>query len=377
MKDTSPIKVTLVRSRAIDPAVNKVARSLAQCGYAIDLLVWRREGRSKQTDKGNCYNIHRFSLKAPYYKPSLLFYLPIWWLYEFLFLLRHETNIIHACDFDTLIPAVLVKVIKRTKLCYTIYDFYADILPSWTPNVLRRLVASAEKFTLRFVNTLFLVDSSRYEQVGHVSVDRVEYIYNSPENSFDTKTGLNRGPEVSIFYAGYLDKSRGLEEVIEAVSKLDNINLTVAGTGPGRDIIERNLAKLDNFRYLGQVPYKEVITSSLNADIFFAFYDPGLPSNKYASPNKLFEAMMCGKPIIVNDGTTASKIVTEEQCGLVVPYGDVEAIREAVVKLQDDADLRCKLGQNGRKAYEAHYSWEIMKGRLINAYEEMMKVVPS
>lgn len=373
MKDALPIKVALVRSPAIDPAVNKVARALAHGGYAVDLLVWSREGRGKENDEGNCYHIHRFSLKAPYYKPSLLFYYPIWWLYEFLFLLRSGANVIHACDFDTLIPAILVKVIKRTKLCYTIYDFYADILPEQVPGAIRKCAASIEKFGIRFTDILFLIDETRYEQVRGAKINRLEYIYNSPEDCFDAKTKLEHSSKISIFYAGYLDKSRGLEEMINAAGELDDIKLTIAGTGPSRDIIEHHLAKLHNLQYLGQIPYEEVIANSLNADILFAFYEPEIPSNKYASPNKLFEAMMCAKPIIVNEGTTASKIVAEEKCGLIVPYGDVEAIREAILRLRNDPELRRKLGENGRKAYENHYSWDIMRNRLINAYHELAK----
>lgn len=375
MKDASAIKVTLVRSRAIDPAPHKVARALVHGGYAVELLVWAREGGRKEGGKGDCYNVHRFSLKAPYYKRSLLFYLPIWWLYEFLFLWRHETNVIHACDLDTLIPAILVKLTKKITLCYTIYDFYADILPNQIPDTARKLVAFTEKFALRFVDALFLVDRSRYEQVRGAKINRIEYVYNSPEDCFSAKAKLEQPSMLSIFYAGYLDKSRGLEEMINAVSELDDISLTFAGTGPGRSIVERNLAKLHNLQYLGQIPHQEVIANSLNANILFAFYDPKIPSNKYASPNKLFEAMMCAKPIIVNEGTTASKIVAEEECGLTVPYGDAEAIREAILSLKNAPELRRILGENGRKAYQARYSWDIMKGRLINAYDEITKSV--
>jgi len=370
MKDASQVKITLVRSRTIDPAVNKVARTLAENGYKVTLLAWSREGGSRESSEGNGYEIHRFNLKAPYYKPSLLFYLPIWWLYEFFFLLRHETKVVHPCDFDTLVPAILVKLIKRIPLCYTIYDFYADILPAQVPGALRRLVRFAEKLALRFVDVLFLVDKSRYAQVRGARINRIEYIYNSPEDCFQPGPGSEHAAKV-VFYAGYLDKTRGLEEMINAVRGLDDIRLIIAGTGSARDIIEHNLMEMDNLQYLGQIPYGEVIANSLDADILCAFYDPAIPSNRYASPNKLFEAMMCGKPIIVNEGVTASKIVTEENCGVIVPYGDTTAIKEAILDLTSNPELYRLMGQNARKAYEARYSWAIMKSRLINAYTEI------
>ena len=67
---------------------------------------------------------------------------------------------------------------------------------------------------------------------------------------------------------------------------------------------------------------------------------------------------MCGKPIIMNSEVAASEIVLEEKCGIVVPYGDVDAIKEAINKLKNDPNLRKELGENGRKAYEKRYSWK-------------------
>jgi glycosyltransferase involved in cell wall biosynthesis len=106
--------------------------------------------------------------------------------------------------------------------------------------------------------------------------------------------------------------------------------------------------------------------------MLFRFSDPALPTkNKYASPNKLFEAMMCGKPILVSDNSSMARIVRHNKCGLVIPYGDVGAIRDAIVKLMTNPGLQEELGINGRKAYEEKYSWTIMENRLVTAYKNL------
>ena len=119
------MQVTIMRGRATDPAVHKICRSLAQDGYSVRLLVWDRQQNIANTDLLG-YTIDTFDLKAPYDKTSAVLYLPFWWMYVLYYLLRYPADIIHACDFDTLIPAILVKTLKRNKLCYIIYDFYAD-----------------------------------------------------------------------------------------------------------------------------------------------------------------------------------------------------------------------------------------------------------
>jgi glycosyltransferase involved in cell wall biosynthesis len=367
------LKVTLVRSRAIDPAVNKTAKALSQNGHEVELLLWDRSGK-KHTEKIDGYSIIRFGFKAPHDKPTVIFYLPIWWINEFFFLLKQDSTVIHACDLDTLIPAILVKLIKRVKLCYTIYDFYSANLPNKSPKIVRKFVAFLEISGIRFADVLILVDEDRFEQVKDAEIKKVIYIYNSPPDYFNTKNRpkLNTGSELKIFYAGIIVKSRGLEYVLEALRQIDDVKLLIVGTGEDRYLFENPPIDVRNkIQYIGQVSYEKVIQKTMESDILFAFYDPIIPNNRYASPNKLFEAMMCGKPIIVNSEIAASKIVQTEKCGLIVPYGNVDSIREAILRLKNNPDLRKELGENGRRAYEKKYSWNIMKEKLLNAYKAL------
>ena len=368
------MKVTLVRSRAIDYAVNKVAISLAQNGYDVKLLVWDRGGHI--TEKSNGYTTCRFGLKAPYDKFTVLFYLPLWWLYEFLFLMRDESEIIHACDLDTLLPALVVKTVKRNKLFYTIYDFYANNLPDGQPYLaralLRKWIAAIEKLGISFTDVLFLVDESRYEEVKGARINKLVYIYNSPPDLFaqKRKQELRVESELTVFYAGLIHKSRGLEYMIQAIEDLDGVKLIIGGTGTDRAFVEKASHECEKIRYIGWIPsYEEIIRMTTKADVLFRFIDPKIPKSKYESPNKLFEAMMCGKPIIVSDNSSMACIVRKENCGIVVPYGIVIAIKGAIIKLKNNPDLRKKLGENGRRAYETEYNWIIMEGRLLDAYK--------
>lgn len=368
------MKVLLIRSQTADPSVKKVARALAESGHRVTLLLWDRESKHRNADSCNLYDIHKFPLKAPSGKVTISLYLPIWWLYELLYLLKEDACIIHACDLDTLLPAVFVKLFKKRKLCYTIYDFYADNLPTRFPDTIRKFIASLEKFLIGFTDSLFLVDETRYEQIKGSKINKLVYVYNSPIDHFNVKSSSKSTSETLVFYAGLLVESRGLRHMMEAIKDLDDVRLIVAGTGPNAVIISEYESKYPNkIRYMGWIPYEEVIEWSLCSDILFAFYDPKVPNSKYASPNKLFEAMMCGKPIIVSDGSTMSTIVRKENCGLVVPYGDIEAIKRAILRLKTNSKLYHKIAQHARAAYESRYSWDIVKDRLTKTYNEIAK----
>lgn len=365
--------VVLIRSRAIDPSVKKVAESLSENGYTVKLLVWDRQNNLEvQTEQK--YKICKFYLRAPYDKISVIFYFPIWWLYEFYFLIRNNPDVIHACDLDTLIPAIPVKLIKKVKLFYTIYDFYADNIQKKFPVIIKKIVAFIEKTGIKFVDVLFLVDECRYEQVKGAEIKNLVYIYNSPSESFikPSEQKIHGKSEFEIFYAGIIHRSRGLESIVNVVRDLDNVVMIIAGTGPDIDLIQSTTTDMKNkVQYIGFITYDTVIKKTFESDLIFAFYDPDLPNNRYASPNKLFEAMMCKKPIIVNKDTNIANIVEREKCGLVIPYGDEEAIKKAILSLKSNPQLSNQLGENGRKAYENKYNWKNMEKRLLDSYEKL------
>lgn len=81
--------------------------------------------------------------------------------------------------------------------------------------------------------------------------------------------------------------------------------------------------------------------------------------------------MMLGKPIIVAQDTNMDRIVEYAGCGLVVPYGDEQALEKALIRLQADPALRDELGRNGFSAYESTYSWDRMRIRIENLYRDI------
>ncbi len=248
---------------------------------------------------------------------------------------------------------------------------YGGAFPGPIPTAVRNLATFIERVSIAFTDILFLITESFEEALKGARIKKVVYIYNSPEDYSDMELRAKTTSEICIFYGGSIASVRGIKDMIDAISDVDGIKFVLAGSELDKDIVKYGMAKLDEFEYLGFIPHKEVIRRSLAADILFIFGDPKFISLRHGTPNKLFEAMMCAKPIIVNDGAPMSRIVRGEGCGIVVPYGDVDAIKEAVQRLKNDPELRQRLGRNGRKAYESHYSWKIMENRLISAYKEI------
>jgi glycosyltransferase involved in cell wall biosynthesis len=369
------MKILLIRGSATDPAVDKIAHCLAGNGYMVELLLWNRKNTPTRPMEG--YAIKNFYFPAPQNSAWVFFYYPVWWLYELLYLMNSDADIIHACDLDTLYPAVIASRLKKTKFVYTIYDFYADCIPKFNDGFFYRflwsVIAKIEKIGISFSDVLMLADESRFEEVKGSSIKKLIYVYNSPPDSskkeFQKSRALTDVP-LTIFYAGPVNRMRGIHFMAEAIEDLEDVNLVIGGFIDDEKFFNEMIKPNKKVRFIGWLPsYHDVLEKTMNADILFRFSDPAHPSNKYASPNKLFEAMMCGKPIIVSDRSNMADIVRKTHCGCVVPYGDVPALIRTVKKLRDDAEFRHNLGKNGREAYETMYNWTIMEQRVLDAYQ--------
>jgi len=368
--------IIMLRSHYPDTRLEKEAGTLVRSGYNVTLLVWDR-GRTRAT-QGSCpYRVKRFKLRVSPDSLKVCIYLPIWWLYIVFQLLIEKWDAVHAADFDTFAPALAIAKVTKKPIVYDIFDFYADMIrfPIF-PKTSRTFFARLDRYLMAFADVLILPDDSRREQIGLSINEESVTIVNAPLDTSPKASILTRRiPEsLTIYYGGNISDDRGTDTICEAVRDLPDVRLVIMGpcSVTYGERLKSICHKTQNIElHLNWIQHSEIIRQTVISDMLFAFYDPNIPNNKYASPNKLFEAMMCSKPILVNDGTSTAKIVREEECGLVVPYGDVDAIKHAILTLKHDPALRKRLGDNGRKAYATKYNWATMEERLLKVYEKL------
>lgn len=374
-----PVRVLFCRSNPVapDPRVEKEARALLGAGYAVAVVGWDRSAALPETETFDGLTIHRLPIRAQY--GAGLGNLPalIRWQAGLLFWLvrnHRRYDVIHACDFDTILPALCMQMWLGKKVVYDIFDFYADHLRR-TPGWVKRLIRAVDYWAIARSDAVIIVDEARRAQIDGAQPRRLEIIYNAPEDipggTPPQSEGYPAGADFRLAYIGLLQVERGLFEMLRVLERHPRWGLAIAGFGGDEQSIHSYSQRLPNVSYLGRVPYQTAISLSLAADALFATYDPAVPNHRYSSPNKVFEAMMLGKPIIVCHDTNTDAMITASECGLVVPYGDEMALENALKQLAQDPLLRKRMGENARRAYERHYGWHIMQARLLNLYREL------
>lgn len=374
----TPTPIVLLRSNPVapDPRVEKEARALNEAGYALQVVAWDRSAALPRDETLPWGRVTRLAIQAEYARGVGNFPALLRWQIGLLAWLRshrQEYSAIHACDFDTILPALWMQRFAGKKVVYDIFDFYADHLRA-TPAWLKRLIRRADYAAIQRAEAVILVDDARRQQIAGSHPRRLEVLYNSPADEREHILPAERpaGSAFHLAYIGLLQTERGLLEMLQVLQRHPEWSLALAGFGGDTERILADVRHMPNVTWHGRVSYDQALALSAAADALFATYDPSILNHRYSSPNKIFEAMMLGKPVVVARDTNMDRMIEAAACGLVVPYGDCSALEGALSQLAGDAGLRQRLGENARRAYDQTYCWDRMKERLVALYRAVV-----
>ncbi|BDG23491.1 glycosyltransferase family 4 protein [Thermus thermophilus] len=367
--------VLFLRSNPVapDPRVAKEAQALADAGYKVGVVAWDRTGELPKVEETPFGLVERLPIKGSFGSglanllPLVRFNLALLW---HLIKRRSTYDAIHACDFDTVLPALVAAKLLGKKVVYDVFDFYADMLRA-TPGWIKSIIKKVDLRLMGWVDAVILADESRVKQIQGARPKRLTFIYNSPpiEDPFPLPPAP---PPLRIAYVGLLQKERGILQVIELLRRHPEWELDLGGFGGDEEEIRRAVADLPNVRYYGRVPYEKALELMSNAHLLFATYDPSIPNHRYSSANKLFEAMAIGRPIVVARDTGMDQLVQQYALGFVVEYGNLAALEDAFARVASwDLQRFEEFSQKAQEVYVTRFAWRIMKERLIALYRKL------
>ena len=271
---------------------------------------------------------------------------------------RNKYQIIHACDFDT--AYIASKICKRfnKKFIYDIYDYYVDC------HNLSFLKSFIEKIDIRTINKadkVIICTEKRKKQIEKSNPKKIEVIHNTPQLDFIPSVHKFNSNKIKVCYVGILQDDRLLIEISKLINENKNIELHIGGFGKYENYFKELSNENKNVKFYGQMKYDEVLKLEDKCDILFATYNPDVPNHKYSAPNKVYEAMALGKPIVVCKDTGVDDIVVNNKIGFSIKYNAqefYEVIKSIDYKEYEEISSRCKI------LYKTKHSWDIMKERL-------------
>lgn len=370
--------VCIIRSNPVNPdsRVEKEAKSLKKKGYNVQILAWDRE--ANYTAKKEFLDVNDFQIpitrigfKASYGDgmkniiPYMKFQISMRkWLKKN----SDCLDIIHACDFDTAFFSIGIAKRKDKRFIFDIFDF----LSSKPENLIQKIIHFIQIQIINHSDGTIICTEDRLKQIKGSKPKRIAIVHNSPENRIDINVKKGVKEKITIVYVGILQDYRLLKEITEVIANKTNVRFMVAGFGKLEEFFRENSEKYENIHFLGKISYKDTIALEAKADIMLAVYDPEIDNHIYAAPNKFYEALMLGKPVIMVKNTGMSSFVKTENIGELIEYSK-EGFEEGLDLLIKRKEEWEEMSNRMKCLYEKKFSWSIMEQRLYQFYDSIIE----
>jgi glycosyltransferase involved in cell wall biosynthesis len=178
-----------------------------------------------------------------------------------------------------------------------------------------------------------------------------------------------------VLYHGNLYPERGIEQLIEAIPDVPSAVLVLMGSGPleaaSRSAATRSPAA-ERIRFVAPVPPEALLDWVASADVVAMPIQGSSLNHRLTTPQKLFEAMSVGVPVLASDLPGMAAIVRETGCGVLVDPTDVRALARAIAELVDaPAPVRAAYRARGLAAASEKYNWERQLDGLLDEYTRL------
>jgi glycosyltransferase involved in cell wall biosynthesis len=275
-----------------------------------------------------------------------------------------------------------------------VYDSHELFLESGfnreLPRLLRRVFGAVEGWLARRATLVVTVNESIADElVARYGIARPVVVRNCPPRwrpeqrdapRFDRfRERLPISPERPIvLYQGAFHADRGIQVTVAALERpeLEDAVLVCLGSGVLEGWLIDQTARpelADRLFVLPQVPVDRLLEWTASADVLVAVYEASDLNNRLSTPNKLYEALAAGVPVVTSDFPERARFIAETRAGALADPGDPAAVARAIGSLLAlPAEQRLDLRRRARRASLERYNWETESRTLLDAYRRLL-----
>jgi len=361
-----------------DSRVLKECMTLQKAGYTVSVVAMH-EGELEEFESIENIPVRRIKLRTKQWftnnKGKALKYM------EFFFRVtlsqrKLGLDVIHCNDLNALPISVVLKAFssKSLKIVYDCHEYQTEVksMKGFKQTLARWLERRLIKYT---DVTLTVSNAIAEEYVRLYGVEKPRLVLNTPPYKQVEKTHVYRqkfniDSEASIFlYQGGISAGRGIEVTLEAFKALpDNLVIVFMGYGELTPLVEEAATQHQNIFYHPAVSPSVLLEHTAAADYGICFIDNICLNYYYCLPNKMFEFMMAGLPVIVSDLPEMKRIVEQYKVGLVADNSDPQALRDAVTSIHK-LDKQATLAN--LEKIKKEFNWEQQEKVLLQAYMDI------
>ncbi|MFY3706993.1 glycosyltransferase family 4 protein [Achromobacter dolens] len=364
-----------------DSRVLKEAQSLKRAGYEPFVVALHESGLpERETVHGiDVRRVRLLSRGWPKVLPVQLFKY-VEWLWR-AFLLARKAAIVHCNDLPTLPAGAVARMLgrKRTRVVYDAHEFEINDVAN-EPRWKIRVKSMMERFWIRHADaTMTVSESIAEEYVRMYGIAKPALVLNCPPLAPPPKADIFRSTlgiakdAIIFLYQGGLAPGRGIEPIIDAFKRMPDDKRVVVfmGYGPLAGSIAQAAAASANIYYHPAVSPDDLPSYTASADVGLCLIENLCLSYFYCLPNKLFEYLMAGLPVMVSDLQELRRFVQAHPVGPILQDGHADAIFQAVTRLDESALAGyADAAQSARQMFH----WQAQESVLQDVYRRVSQI---
>ena len=289
-----------------------------------------------------------------------------------------NSDVYHLHDPELIPIGLKLKKLGKKVVFDSHEDVGKDIISKdWIPYIIRKFVSitynSYEKYACKkfdYIITATPYIKNKFLNINKNSID----INNFPilgELSNDTPWSEKKD---EVCYVGGIAQIRGIKELVKAMEFTTKTKLNLIGAFSEKMVEEETKSykgwqKINEFGFLGRDQVANVMSCSKAGIVTFH----PLPNHIDAQPNKMFEYMSAGLPIITSNFPLWKEIVEGNNCGICINPLEPKEIAQAIEYIITHSNEAKQMGQNGKKAVLEKYNWGVEEKKLFEIYKELIK----
>jgi len=302
---------------------------------------------------------------------------------------KKETNVVIVRDLRLFIPAYFAGKLHGIKIILDIGEHYPGMVEVLgkqkiahyiTRNIF--LITLLEALSIYLADSVWVVAEENKKRLLKYN-QSINVIGNSPIDDswkrfpiIKPKEYMDNGEPFKLISFGLLDNIRGIEYAIdivnELIKKLPNTVMIIYGDGPFKKDLEQKVKKMElNYciEFMGWTPGDKKYQSLQEGDLGILFHKVCNLTN-HTIPNKLFDYMSMGLPVVSTNLMPIKRIIKKEKCGYIIS-NDLKIATEQMIEIIIDHKKRVSYSHNGRNAMLKGYKWSEDESNLLHYLDNL------
>lgn len=327
------IIVSVINDLSSDQRVNRTCLTLQKAGYEVQLIGRCYKNSPKLSPRSySCKRMHLIFRKGP------LFYKE-YNLRLFFLLLFTKANVLFSNDLDTLLPNYLVSRLKRQKLIYDSHELFTELPELIGRPFVKYFWTQLEAFLFPKIKNIITVNQSIANIYSKKYDKKIQVIRNIPLNSpkglqiSREDLGFEKSDFLIILQGAGINMHRGAEEALEAMQFVFGAKLLIIGGGDVFEALKQKQIKLhleDKVQIIDKLPYSKLMQYTAIADLGLSLDKDTNLNYRYSLPNKVFDYIHGGIPILVSRLPELINLIDTYQIGTSVRNINPQCIADRI-----------------------------------------------